>query len=262
MIMGVINLTPDSFSDGGECLDKYRALDKATKLLTEGASVIDLGPQSTRPGANEIGVEEEKRRLLPALKLIRRTHPDAIISIDTFHSEVALSALEDGADWINDVTGGRRDPDILRVVSNFKCPFIITHSRGNSKNMDDLCSYSNVINELLYELTSLTNKAQEQGVMNENIIWDPGLGFAKTHQQNLEIIKRIEDLNGNEFPLILGPSRKRFIGHVLNEPNPSKRIWGSVAIACKCIEANVAMIRVHDVHEIFKTIQMAKYIWP
>ena len=143
--MGVINLTPDSFSDGGELNSSKKVLDQVNHFLRNGVDVIDLGAQSTRPGAEEVGSSIEKKRLIPYLKLIKSEYPDVLISIDTFNSEVAYEALLNGANWINDVTGGRRDINILDVVSKFNCPFVITHSRGNSQNMNELSSYQNVL---------------------------------------------------------------------------------------------------------------------
>ena len=147
-IMGVINLTPDSFSDGGELNSSKKVLDQVNHFLSNGVDVIDLGAQSTRPGAEEVGSSIEIKRLIPYLKLIKSEYPDVLISIDTFNSEVAYEALLNGANWINDVTGGRRDIKILDVVSKFNCPFVITHSRGNSQNMNELSNYKNVLSDV------------------------------------------------------------------------------------------------------------------
>ena len=153
--MGVINLTPDSFSDGGELNSSKKVLDQVNHFLSNGVDIIDLGAQSTRPGAKEVGAIIEKKRLIPYLKLIRSEYPEILISIDTFNSNVAYEALSNGADWINDVTGGRRDKEILNVVSEFNCPFVITHSRGNSKNMNELSKYDNVLSEVKFSLEIL-----------------------------------------------------------------------------------------------------------
>ena len=147
-IMGVINLTPDSFSDGGELNSSKKVLDQVSHFLCNGVDVIDLGGQSTRPRAEEVGPSIEIKRLIPYLKLIKSEYPDVLISIDTFNSEVAYEALLNGANWINDVTGGRRDKEILDVVSEFNCPFVITHSRGNSKNMNELSNHIDVLNDV------------------------------------------------------------------------------------------------------------------
>ena len=154
-IMGVINLTPDSFSDGGDFNSEKKVLDQVNQYLCNGVDIIDLGAQSTRPGAEEVGSNVEINRLMPYLKLIRSEHPEILISIDTFNSDVAHEALLNGANWINDVTGGRRDKEILDVVSKFDCPFVITHSRGNSQNMNELSNYENVLSDVKYSLENL-----------------------------------------------------------------------------------------------------------
>ena len=258
--MGVINLTPDSFSDGGLYADVSNALLIANKQVNEGVDVLDLGAQSTRPGAIEVGDEEELRRLMPVLTEIRSSHPKILISIDTFLSKVAFSALEAGANWINDVSGGR-DLDLLRVVADAGCPYVLTHSRGNSMNMNSLASYTNVISEVRDELIIRTEKALSLGLKQDQLVWDPGIGFAKTTQQNLVILREIEELTKDGFPVLIGPSRKRFIGEILEEPIPIERIWGTSAVVCRCSQAKVAMVRVHDVKPIVQTLKMASILW-
>ena len=186
-IMGVINLTPDSFSDGGELNSSKKVIDQVNHFLSNGVDVIDLGAQSTRPGAKEVGSSIEIKRLIPYLKLIKSEHPDVLISIDTFNSEVAYEALSNGANWINDVTGGRRDEEILDVVSEFNCPFVITHSRGNSQNMNNLMLYDDLMANIIDSLKSLTTKAINKNVSKDKIIWDPGIGFSKNTDQNIKI---------------------------------------------------------------------------
>ena len=192
-IMGVINLTPDSFSDGGDLNSKKKVLDQVNHFVKNGVDVIDLGAQSTRPGAEEVGSEIEIKRLIPYLKLIKSEYPDVLISIDTFNSEVAYEALLNGANWINDVTGGRRDINILDVVSKFDCPFVITHSRGNSQNMNKLSKYDNVLEDVKSSLQNLINNALEKNISEKNIIIDPGIGFSKDINQNLEILKNLKN---------------------------------------------------------------------
>ncbi len=259
--MGVINITPDSFSDGGEYLDPVLAEKKAIELVRSGADVIDLGAQSTKPMAVEVGIDEELRRLIPALKLIRKSNPEVLISVDTFHSKVAEIALSLGADWINDVSGGRFDPQILKLSAEAKCPYVLTHSRGNSFSMDKLTNYNDIVNDVHHGLLKRTETALRSGMSSDQIIWDPGLGFAKTNEQNVAILKKIELICSEKFPVLIGPSRKRFIGEVLNQPIPELRIWGTVAIACRCLTAKVAIIRVHDVEAIYQTLRMARCIF-
>ena len=162
--MGVIILTPDSFSDGGELNSSKKVLDQVNHFLRNGVDVIDLGAQSTRPGAEEVGSNVEIKRLIPYLKLIKSNYPESLISVDTFNSDVAHEALLNGANWINDVTGGRRDKGILDVVSKFKCPFVITHSRGNSQNMNDLSYYENVLSDVMHSLDNLIKNALEKNI--------------------------------------------------------------------------------------------------
>ncbi|BEV36501.1 dihydropteroate synthase [Synechococcus sp. M16CYN] len=259
--MGVINITPDSFSDGGQFFKPDQAIEEAQKQLHQGADVLDLGAQSTRPGAEEVGAEEECHRLLPPLIEIRSHCPDALISVDTFLAPVAAAALEAGANWINDVSGGCRDPELLRVVAEAHCPIVLMHSRGNSQSMDQLIVYNNVTTDVLTGLRQRTDKAIKAGVEPSQIIWDPGLGFAKTHDQNLQLLRELEQLNQDGFPLLLGPSRKRFIGAVLKEPRPKERLWGTAAVVCRCAQAGVAIVRVHDVGPISQILQMATELW-
>ena len=190
-IMGIMNLTPDSFSDGGELNDVNLVLERVQYLIDSGVDVIDLGGQSTRPGAVEVGTKIEILRLIPSLKEIRSKYPELLISVDTFNSEVAYEALLNGANWINDVTGGRRDERILEIVSEFKCPFVITHSKGNSQTMNQLTKYDNLIEDILSDLTKLTEKALSKNIRKDKIIWDPGIGFAKNSYQNILILKNL-----------------------------------------------------------------------
>ena len=210
-IMGVINLTPDSFSDGGDLNSKTKVLEQVNHFLSNGVDVIDLGAQSTRPGAEEVGPKIEIKRLIPILKLIKSKYPNILISIDTFNSEVAYEALINGATWINDVTGGRRDREILDVVSKFNCPFVITHSRGNSQNMNELSKYDNVLSEVKLSLENLIKNALEKNISRKNIIVDPGIGFSKDLNHNLEILRNLDLFKKLNLPILIGASRKRFI---------------------------------------------------
>ena len=259
--MGVINVTPDSFSDGGVYYDAELAGKRSLEIIRQGADVIDIGAQSTRPLASQISSNEELRRLIPALKLIRKLNPDALISIDTFDSKVAQCSLELGADWINDISGGRHDPRLLKVVAEAKCPYVLTHSRGNSNSMDNLTEYKDVISDVHQGLLRRTELALKAGMISSQIIWDPGLGFAKTNRQNIKLLQHIETICSEEFPVLVGPSRKRFIGEVLDQPNPDLRIWGTAAVVCRCVQAKVAMVRVHDVSAITQTVMMASSIF-
>ena len=268
MVMGVLNLTPDSFSDGGRLGTVEAALGQARQMLKKGASVLDLGAQSTRPGAEEVGPSGELERLLPALEAIRTAHPQALISIDTFHATVAEAALAAGANWINDVRGANatadgpggslRDPAMLRLIAAAGCPYVLMHSRGNSRSMDDLTDYGDVVADVRDGLQAATDQALSAGVRPEQILWDPGLGFAKTTSQNLELLRRLPELVSTGFPLLIGPSRKRFIGAVLEEPRPRARLWGTAAVCALAVERGVAVLRVHDVGPIAQVVRMAE----
>jgi len=261
--MGVINLTPDSFSDGGLFNTPERALRQASKQLKAGATLLDLGAQSTRPGAEEVGADEEIRRLIPALQEIRAAHPQAVLSVDTFLAPVAEAALEAGANWINDVSGGRRDPAMLPLIAESGCPYVLMHSRGNSKTMDDLTDYGqDVVKAVLQALEEASDRAQRAGLQRDQLIWDPGLGFAKTTEQNLQLLQELERLVQPGVPLLLGPSRKRFIGAVLDEPRAKARLWGTAAVCARAVGAGVAVLRVHDVAPIVQVTQMASALWP
>ena len=260
-IMGVINLTPDSFSDGGDLNSSKKVLEKVNQFLRNGVDIVDLGAQSTRPGAEEVGSDIEIKRLIPYLKLIKSKYPEILISIDTFNSEVAHEALINGANWINDVTGGRRDKEILDVISKFNCPFVITHSRGNSQNMNELSKYENVLSEVKSSLETLVKNALEKNISENNIIIDPGIGFSKDINQNLEILKNLNVLKKLNLPILIGASRKRFIGEILNEKNPKERDIGTLAISCLCSHFNIDIVRVHNVKMNSQILKIADRIY-
>jgi dihydropteroate synthase len=262
-VMGVLNLTPDSFSDGGRLATPAMALRQARRMEAQGADLLDLGGQSTRPGSLAISAAEETARVLPALELIRTALAEAdasrggpLLSIDTFHAAVAEAVLAAGADWINDVSGGRRDPALLKVVAAAGCPYVLMHSRGDSQTMDALAVYGDVVAEVRQELLRATDRALAAGIRPEQLIWDPGLGFAKTNQQNLALLRGLAGLRAEGFPLLVGPSRKRFIGAVLNEPRPRARLWGTAAVSALAISQGADLLRVHDVGPIVQTARM------
>ena len=261
-IMGILNITPDSFSDGGFYEEPKIALKRASEFIEAGADMIDIGGQSTRPGAAIISPEDELDRILPVLKLLRKELPKTILSIDTYYSLVAENALNLGIDCVNDVSGGRLDPDILNIIARYKTPYVITHSRGNSLTMNKLSKYNDVALEVYNELMNSVEEANKRGVSDDQIIIDPGLGFAKNSQQNLILLSNLEKFTRSKFPVLVGPSRKRFIGYILDQENPNKRIFGTAAVVCRCVQAKVSLLRVHDVFEIDQTLKMANSLWP
>ncbi len=258
--MAIINITKDSFSDGGLFLDFESAINQACLCIEHGANILDLGAQSTRPGAFDVGAEIEINRLIPVIKELKLIHPEITISVDTFNHSVASSALNAGANWINDISGGRHDPQIYKVIADYGCPYVLMHSRGNSQTMDSLTNYKNVVLDVKNELLSQIDLALVSGINNNQIIIDPGLGFAKNVDQNLILLRNIEEFVSMNFPVLIGASRKRFIGSVLNESNSSNRVFGMAAVATRCVIAGVKFLRVHDVKEIYQVIKMAKSI--
>ena len=258
--MAIVNITEDSFSDGGLYIDLDSAINHASLCIQQGAHILDIGAQSTRPGASDVGAEIEIKRLVPLIKELKILHPDLPISVDTFHHSVAEKVLNIGADWINDISGGRHDIEIFNVLADKGSPFVLTHSRGNSKTMDSLAKYSNVVEDVKNELLNQIDLALSKGMKKDQIIIDPGIGFAKNVNQNLTLIRNLEDFVSMDYPVLIGPSRKRFIGSVINESDPSKRIFGTAAVASRCVIAGVNFLRVHDVEQIAQVIKMTKSI--
>ncbi len=258
--MAILNITEDSFSDGGLYIDLSSAINHASLCIKQGAHVLDIGAQSTRPGASEVGAEIEIKRLVPLIKELKLIYPKIPISVDTFHHSVAEKVLNVGADWINDVSGGRHDNAIFNVIADKGCTYVLTHSRGNSKTMDSLAKYTNVVNEVKYELSKQIDLALSKGIKNEQIIIDPGLGFAKNVDQNLTLLRNLEEFVSMKYQVLIGASRKRFIGSVIKESEPTKRIFGLAAVASRCVTAGVDFLRVHDVKEISQVINMTKSI--
>ena len=259
-LMAIVNITEDSFSDGGLYIDINSAIKHASLCVKNGADILDIGAQSTRPGASEVGPEIEIKRLVPLINELKSNYPEIPISVDTFHHSVAAKVLNTGADFINDISGGRHDPEILNVIADNGCPYVLTHSRGNSKTMDSLAKYKDVVKDVKNELSNQIDLAISKGMNKEQIIIDPGLGFAKDVSQNLTLLQNIEEFLLMPYPLLIGASRKRFIGSVINESDPSRRIFGTAAVASKCVIAGVDILRVHDVKAISQVIVMTKSI--
>ncbi len=259
-VMAIVNLTKDSFSDGGYFIDFESAINHSCLCIKQGAKVIDLGAQSTRPGASEVGADIEIKRLIPVIKELKLIHPDIKISVDTYHHSVASKVLNVGADWINDISGGRHDSEMFRVIADNLCIYVINHIRGNSKTMDSLTNYQNVVIDVKNELSNQIDLALSYGISKNQIIIDPGLGFAKNVDQNLILLRNLEQFISMEYPVLIGASRKRFIGSVINESDPNKRIFGMSAVASICVIAGVDYLRVHDIKEIVQVIKMTKSI--
>jgi len=244
-LMGVVNVTPDSFSDGGRYLEPAQAVEQAERLAGDGADLVDLGGESTRPGAATVDAEEERRRVVPVIERLRARGFRLPISIDTSKASVARAALEAGADLVNDVSL-LVDPSLAAVVARAGVPIVVMHSRGTPADMVSRASYVDLLAEVGAELRAALARAATWGIPAERIILDPGLGFAKTPAQTVELLARVAELKALGRPLLVGPSRKRFIGDLTGAPIES-RLPGTLAAVTACVLAGVELIRVHDV---------------
>ncbi|MED3824637.1 dihydropteroate synthase [Priestia flexa] len=247
LIMGILNVTPDSFSDGGSFNHIDKAIEHAKQMVIDGADLIDIGGESTRPGSDKVSVEEELERTIPVIKELSRTL-DVPISIDTYKSEVAKQAIEAGAHIINDVWGAKADPEMAKVAADYNVPIILMHNRDNK-------NYQNLIPDMIADLYESIKIVKSAGVKDKNIILDPGIGFAKTVEQNIEAIQNVDKFKALGYPVLLATSRKSTIGHVLNLP-PKERIEGTAATIGMGISKGIHMTRVHDVKEIARFTKM------
>lgn len=251
LIMGILNVTPDSFSDGGRYLNLEKAIDHAERMVNEGVDILDIGAESTRPGHEEVSQEEEWRRLEPLLKALleRVTVP---VSIDTYKAKVAARALEAGAHIINDIWGLQKDPDMARVVGEYKAPVIVMHNQAGT-------TYHHLMGDMMNFLRQSIELAEEQGLSGDQIIIDPGIGFGKTTEQNLEIMARLAEFKTLGHPILLGTSRKSMIGKTLNL-TVDERLEGTLATSVLGVVSGVDIIRVHDVQANRRAVQMAESI--
>lgn len=247
LIMGILNVTPDSFSDGGSYNEVDAAVRHAKEMKNEGAHIIDIGGESTRPGFAKVSVEEEIKRVVPMIQTVSK-EVELPISIDTYKAEVAKQAIEAGAHIINDIWGAKAEPEIAEVAAHYDVPIILMHNRDNM-------SYRNLMADMIADLYDSIKIAKAAGVRDENIILDPGIGFAKTPEQNLEAMRNLEQLNVLGYPVLLGTSRKSFIGHVLDLP-VEERLEGTGATVCLGIEKGCEFVRVHDVKEMARMAKM------
>ena len=246
LVMGIINVTPDSFSDGGKFYDSRKALEHASNLIDDGADILDIGGESTRPGAGQISVSEELKRVLPVIESIRSKYSDILISIDTTKSIVAQRAVEVGADIINDVSGLSFDIEMPRVIAKLKVPVIIMHMKGNPRNMQVNPEYKDLINDILLFFAEKIKIATSAGIKHNMIILDPGLGFGKTVQHNFYLLSKLNEFNTLGLPIMIGPSRKSFIGVTL-DASVEDRIDGTSAAVSAGIMNGARIVRVHDV---------------
>jgi dihydropteroate synthase len=245
LIMGVLNVTPDSFSDGGVFFETAQAVERAWRIAEEGADILDIGGESTRPGSSGVSAEEELRRVVPVLDALAGKYP-LPISIDTSKSEVARAALERGAALVNDITALGKDPALGEAAASFKAGVILMHMRGEPRMMQKLPPSPDILGEIEEWAGKAVARAQTLGVAEDMIILDPGIGFGKTASQNLEILRNLDRLAAAGFPVMVGTSRKAFIGKILSDPT-ADRIWGSAAAVAASILFGAHIVRVHDV---------------
>jgi len=259
-MMGILNVTPDSFSDGGKFNTTSAALTQAQAMIAAGADIIDIGGQSTRPGAEQVPLEVELERVQSVLELIRPI-TDVPISVDTTRSEVAKAAINAGADIVNDISAGTFDPQMLPTVASLNVPIVLMHIQGTPQTMQKFTDYENLITDIYNFLSGQITNARLVGIDQNKIIIDPGIGFAKNHQQNLEIFRQLESLKTLNSPILVGPSRKSFIGNILDQPDPKLRVWGTAAACCAAIFNGADILRVHDVQEMQQVTLVADAIY-
>jgi dihydropteroate synthase len=257
-VMGVLNVTPDSFSDGGLFADSDRAVARGLALFDAGADIVDVGGESTRPGAAPTPAAEEARRVAPVIAALR-ARGDGLISVDTTKAEVARAALDAGADVVNDVSGFRFDPELPRVVARSGAPVVLMHVRGAFATMHREPRYRDVMGEVIAELRGSLATAEAAGIAPDRILLDPGVGFAKDAAHSLEVLRRLPELHVLGLPLLVGPSRKSFIGKVLDVP-AGERLFGTAAAVAACVFAGVHVVRVHDVKEMTQVTRVCDAI--
>ncbi|TXC85032.1 dihydropteroate synthase [Metabacillus litoralis] len=247
LVMGILNITPDSFSDGGNYIDLELAIYHAKEMVKNGADIIDIGGESTRPGSKAVSIDDELARVIPVIDKLSK-ELDVPISIDTYKAEVAKQAIEAGASIINDVWGAKADPEMANIAALYNVPIILMHNR-HDRNYDQL------IPDMIVDLLESVNIAKKAGVTDDKIILDPGIGFAKTINDNLDVMRNLDAFTHLGYPVLLGTSRKSFIGNILDLP-PNERVEGTGATICLGIEKGCHIIRIHDVLEMSRMARM------
>lgn len=258
LIMGVLNVTPDSFSDGGEFLSPLPAIEHAYKMIEEGADIIDIGGESSRPGSDPVSIDEEINRILPIIEELI-DNISVPLSIDTYKSKVAKKALKLGVEIVNDISGLRSDPEMGKIISEYKAYVIIMHMKGTPKNMQDDPKYDNLLGEIIEFFNRQTQFAVNSGIQKTRIILDPGIGFGKRIADNFVLLNSLKMLADLGYPLLVGPSRKSFIGLTLKLP-PNQRVEGTSAAVTASILNGAKIVRVHDVKEMKRVVTIADLI--
>ncbi len=264
-LMGVLNVTPDSFSDGGQFNSVAAAVAQARELTAAGMDILDIGGQSTRPGAETVPLEAELARVLPVVEAIRRDDDpvlaNQVISVDTTRSAVARAAVRAGADLINDISGATYDDAMLATAADLGVPIILMHIRGTPASMQQQTDYGDLVGEICDFLNRQRKSAIAAGVPVHHIALDPGIGFAKTAAQNLDLLRQIRAFKDLHCPVLIGPSRKSFIGWILNQPDPQQRVWGTAAACCAAIANGADILRIHDGAAMADVARVADAIW-
>lgn len=258
LVMGILNVTPDSFSDGGVHFDRAAAIDGALRMEREGAAIIDIGGESTRPGAEAVSLLDELERVIPVIEGIR-ARSGVAISIDTRKARVAEAALDAGANVVNDVSALRHDPEMRPTIARRGVPAILMHMRGEPRTMQQNIHYDEVVGDVARELASWRDGAVAAGVDREQILIDPGIGFGKTFEHNLEILARCRELTAIA-PVVIGASRKAFVGHLTGRASGPDRMAGSLAAVAYAAEGGAAIVRVHDVRETVDFLKVARAV--
>lgn len=252
-VMGILNITPDSFYDGGNLTNEHLILAQAEKMLNQGATFLDIGGYSSRPGAEDISESEELQRVLPAIEAILKKFPKSHISIDTFRSEVAKKCVDAGAVMVNDISAGNLDSNMMKTVAALKVPHVMMHMKGNPKTMNSLADYNNVTKEVLYYFSEKLAEARALGI--NDLIVDPGFGFAKTRYHNFELLNNLELFKSLEVPLLVGISRKSMIYKTL-QTTPEEALNGTTALNSIALLKGANILRVHDVNEAIQCITL------
>ena len=252
-VMGVMNVTPDSFFDGGKYKNEYEIVTRAGKMVTEGATFIDIGAYSTRPGAEFVPEQEEIARIVPAIQIILKHFPEILLSIDTFRAEVAKASIESGAALINDIAAGELDDKMFDVIAHYNVPYIMMHMRGNPQTMQTMTQYEDIVKEMLFYFSEKVKKARSLGI--NDLILDPGFGFAKTTEQNYEVLQKMELFNSLELPVLAGISRKSMIYKTLNT-TAQEALNGTTVINTIALTKGAKILRVHDVKEAIECVTL------
>uniref|UniRef100_A0A7C3MJE0 Dihydropteroate synthase n=1 Tax=Dictyoglomus thermophilum TaxID=14 RepID=A0A7C3MJE0_DICTH len=260
LIMGIINVTPDSFYANSRKINLEEILNTAKYMIENKVDIIDIGGQSTRPGSDPVDEEEEINRVIPAVKIIRENFSNIFISVDTYRARVAEKAIELGADMINDISGFRFDDNLVKVISEYKIPYVLMHMKGTPKDMQINPYYDDVIKEIYEFFLERLNYAEGYRVDLDKVIIDPGIGFGKRYEDNLEILARITEFKSLKKPILIGASRKSFIGKVLGDIPPEERLEGTLGVTALCALKDVDIVRVHDVKENKRVIDVIEAI--